>query len=142
MTQLTEGRLTPRRNGDQVGHPVAAATKLYAGALLALNATGFAVTATAAGNNVVGVNECDADNTNGDDGDVHASARRGVFAFNNSTTHAIARADIGAPAYVEDDNTVAKTGTAIAGVIVDITGEGVWVDVGRYAVTVTVTEAA
>jgi hypothetical protein len=138
MTQLTQGRLTPRRNGDQVGHPVAATTMLFVGCLLALNATGFAVPATAAGGTVVGVNECDIDNTNGVDGDAQASARRGVFAFNNSATHAIARADIGAPAFVEDDNTVAKTGTAVAGVIVDITDEGVWVDVGRYAVTVTI----
>lgn len=138
MTELTEGRLTPRRNGDQVGHPIAATKVLYTGGLVALNATGFAVPATAAGNNVVGVNECDAGTTDSADGDFQASLRRDVFAFNNSATSVIARTDIGAPAYVEDDNTVAKAGDAVAGVIVDITDEGVWVDVGRYAVTVTV----
>ncbi|UPG87023.1 hypothetical protein L2Y94_06610 [Luteibacter aegosomatis] len=136
MTQLTQGRLTPRRNGDQVGHDVAANTILFTGGLVALNATGFAVPATKAGRNAVGVNECDVDNSKGADGDLQASVRRDCFAFDNSPTSACTRVDIGAVAYVEDDSTVARTGTAIAGVIVDITDEGVWVDVGRYPITV------
>lgn len=134
--QLTESRNTPRRDGEQVGHPVAANTLIVIGGLVALNATGFAVPATAAGKNAVGVSEIFADNSTGADGDVTVNVRRSVFAFNNSATSAIARTDIGAVAYVEDDNTVAKAGTAVAGTIVDITDEGVWVDVGAYAITV------
>jgi hypothetical protein len=134
--QLTESRNTPRREGDQVSHPAAATTLIVIGGLIALNATGFAVPATAAGKNVVGVSETFVDNRTGADGDQTVNVRRSCFAFNNSTTSAIARADIGAVAYVEDDNTVAKAGTAIAGTIVDITDEGVWVNVAAHAITV------
>ncbi|MGA7437658.1 MAG: hypothetical protein WBW32_05965 [Luteibacter sp.] len=135
--QLTESRNTPRREGDQVAHPVAASTLILIGGLVALDADGFLVPATAAGGKVVGVAETHADNRDGVDGDQSTNVRRSVFAFNNSATSAITRKDIGAPAYVEDDNTVAKAGTAVAGVIIDLGDEGVWVDVGRYAITVT-----
>lgn len=135
--QLTESRNTPRREGDQVAHPVAADTLILIGGLVALNANGYLTPATANGGKVVGVSETYIDNRNGVDGAQKATVRRNVFAFNNSATSAITRKDIGGPAYVEDDNTFAKAGTAVAGVIIDLGDEGVWVDVGRYAITVT-----
>lgn len=139
--QLTSGRLAPRRAARTVGHPVAALTALFVGGLVALNAQGFAVPATAEGGHVVGLNEgVDIDNTRGDDGDCQVEVTRACYALNNSDKAAITRAHIGQVAYVEDDNTVASVGTSIAGAIVDITSEGVWVDVGLYPIHVTASE--
>lgn len=53
----------------------------------------------------------------------------GIFSYNNSVSNACATSDIGNICYVEDDNTVASTGTVIAGIVESIdpdTGE-VWV---------------
>ena len=67
-----------------------------------------------------------------------AQGERGIFCFENSTGAAeVKRADIGANAYVADDHTVAKTGSSIAGEIVDLDDMGVWVHVGVAAVPTT-----
>jgi hypothetical protein len=133
---LTTDINNPRRDGVQFGDPVAAGAVIYAGALYALNATGFAVPAGTAGAGIArGVAEARADNTGGADGDISVAGRAGVFRFDNSaSTDLIARADIGATAYVVDDDTVAKTDNSgarkAAGTIVDVDDVGVWVRVG------------
>ncbi len=53
----------------------------------------------------------------------------GVFRFDNDGD-AITRADIGSDAFVVDDQTVAKTGTAKAGGVIDVDEAGVWVRIG------------
>lgn len=45
MTALTKDRNTKRRDGVQYSDPVAASTKVFAGALVCINASGFAVPA-------------------------------------------------------------------------------------------------
>lgn len=53
----------------------------------------------------------------------------GIFSYNNSVSNACATSHIGNLVYVEDDNTVANTGTVIAGIMESldpVTGE-VWV---------------
>lgn len=69
------------------------------------------------------------------DGDQSVDVDRGVFLFANSGGgDAIVVADIGEPCFAADDQTVAKTVgaglRAVAGVVFDVTAEGVWVLVG------------
>lgn len=56
--------------------------------------------------------------------------RGGIFLLANDTGNAITRQDRGSVAYVKDENTVAKTTTSSvpAGIVVDVTSDGVWVD--------------
>lgn len=131
---LSKDRDTFRRLGDQFSDPVATNAVIHAGALVQLNATGYAVPATAtAANATRGVAQAPVDNTGGADGDKTVGTRRGVFNFKNSTTtDEITRAEIGADCYVVDDETVAKTDATatrpVAGVIRDVDASGVWVE--------------
>lgn len=132
---LTKDRDTQRRDGDHYSDPVAAATRIHAGALVALDASGNAVPATAtATQRTRGVAQEAVDNSAGAAGDKRVLIRRGVFRFTNSAGgDLIARADIGADCYVVDDETVAKTNGSgarpKAGVIRDVDATGVWVEV-------------
>jgi hypothetical protein len=126
MPALTADRNTPSRAGHLFGDPLAVGALIFAGAMYALDANGDAVTATAGGNKVRGVSHRYASQAAGD---TMVDGRRGVYRFENDAG-AITRADIGATAYVVDDNTVAKTGTAIAGTVLDVDDVGVWVEIG------------
>jgi hypothetical protein len=131
---LTEGRLTPRRSGEEVTHPVAANTVIFAGAQVALlTASGFAVPAgTPNSGAAVGVAQDTADNTGGVDGAINVDARKGAFRFDNSAAaDQITRTSIGSNCYIVDDHTVAKTDNSgarkVAGLVVDVDSAGVWV---------------
>jgi len=131
---LTADRDTAAREGSSVGHPVKAASKIYAGALVCLDANGWAVPgATATTLKAVGRAESQADNTAGANGDLTVTCKRGLFRFKNSATDAIARSHIGGTAYVEDDETVAATHggntRSAAGKIIDLDAAGVWVEI-------------
>ncbi len=137
MTALSASRNTPERaTGDLFSDPVKAASLIHGGALVVLDASGWAVKAsTATGLVVRGVAMAPADNTDGANGAIAVESRRGVFRFANSASgDAITRAEIGDTAYIVDDQTVAKTdgsGTrSAAGTIVDLDAEGVWVRIG------------
>lgn len=131
---LTADRDTPERAGVDFSFPVAAATKIYAGALVALNAAGDAVPgATATTLTAVGRADEQVDNT-GAAGDKVVAVRKGVFRFGNSAAgDAITKAEIGDSAYIVDDETVAGTDGAgtrsVAGKIVDVDADGVWVEI-------------
>ena len=132
---LTEDRNTNRRTGDQVVDPVAAGETIYAGALVALDASGNLVAGnTATGLTARGMAEARVDNAGGNAGDKSAPVRRGVFKWNNSSGDAIDRSHIGGKAYIVDDETVsASDGGATqseAGEIVDVESDGVWVITG------------
>ena len=135
MAALTQDRNTPRREGEDFSHPVAAATTIFAGALVALNAAGNAIpAATATGLIVIGRAEARVVNP-GAAGAERVPVRRGVFRWANSTsTDEIARAEIGDDCWAVDDQTVAKTSAtntrSIAGKIVDVDAQGVWVRSG------------
>lgn len=130
---LAADRNTPRAEGDVRRFGVSAGAVIHAGALVVLSA-GFAEPGSAALNLVaVGRAEEAIDNTGGADGDVTVDVRRGVFRFKNSAAaDEITAAEIGATAYVVDDETVAKTdGTgarSAAGTIHDVDALGVWVE--------------
>lgn len=134
MTALTQDRNTLRREGQLLEPPVAAATKIYGGSIVAINAAGYAVPgATATTLKAAGVAEQRADNSAGAAGDIRVRVRKGPHVFANSTsTDAIALTDIGADCYIVDDQTVAKTnGTntrSVAGKVFDVDAGGVWVN--------------
>ncbi len=109
MSALTQDRATSYREGIEVEFPVAAATKIYAGAMVCVNAAGFAVPAAdTSGYRFVGVALEQADNGAGANGARVLRVRRvGVFEFNAA---ALAQSDVGDPMYAMDDQTFANTG--------------------------------
>jgi hypothetical protein len=134
MTALAADRNTPRAEGDAKSLLMAASTLIYAGAIVMRNASGYA-TKGAVSTTLVGVGRAEqrVDNSSGAAGDQRIRVMTGVFRFGNSTsTDQITIADIGKPAYVVDDQTVAKTdGTAarsIAGFVHNVDDGGVWVE--------------
>tara|TARA_B100001939_G_scaffold72990_1_gene61147 strand:- start:1582 stop:1983 length:402 start_codon:yes stop_codon:yes gene_type:complete len=131
MTALTTDRNTKSRDGKTLFLPVAAGVTIYQGALVALE-NGYAVPAkTASGLKGLGRAKARADNSAGAAGEVGVEIEKGVFLFENDITNTCSPADIGAPAYAVDDQTVANTdgaGTRSAvGVIFDVDSAGVWV---------------
>lgn len=130
---LTQDRDTPAKDGIILNAPVAAAKKIFKGALVALDASGNA-TPGAAATTLKGAGRAEqtVDNLLGVAGDQNVQIRKGVFRFKNSASgDLIARADIGNDCYIVDDETVAKTnGTntrSVAGKIHDVDALGVWV---------------
>lgn len=112
---LTTDRRTPKRGqhtlAEYLDAPVAASAVIYNGALVALNASGYAVPADAstAGLRVIGVASARVDNTGGSNGAKRVRVERGVFGMkNSSSTSALSVADVGRPCYAVDDCTVAR----------------------------------
>ena len=134
MTALTQDRNSRRRDGEQVAPPVAANTRIFGGAIVCVNAAGFAVPgATSTTLKAVGVAEQRADNLNGAAGAIRVRCRKGPHLFANSeAADAITLADVGADCFIVDDQTVAKTNggntRSVGGKIFDVDAEGVWVD--------------
>lgn len=121
MAALTADRNTPRREGQIFSVGVAAATKIFAGSMVAINAAGFAVpAANTAGLKVIGRAEAFVDNTAGANGALSVDIRDGIFKFVGA---GLSDADIGKPAFVTDDQTIqtaASTNNICAGIIVDV----------------------
>jgi hypothetical protein len=133
MASLSTDRNTPRREGTLRTLPVAGSARIYAGALVARDAGGYA-TPGATGTTLRGVGraESHADNTGGADGALSVDVLAGVFRFDNSAgADEVTRAHIGADCHMVDDHTVAKTdgtGTrSVAGTVFDVDPDGVWV---------------
>lgn len=148
MNALTKDRLTPRHGGETIGYPVKAATTIYAGSIVALDATGYAVPgATSTAHIVVGVATEQVDNSSGSSGDKSITVRRGMFRFENSASaDEIAITEVGDTCYLVDDQTVAKTdGSSTrsrAGIVMDVDAVGVWVLLGAVAANGTALVAA
>lgn len=114
--------------------PVKAATTIYQGSIVAIDADGYAIPGKkAAGLKAAGRAEETIENTGGDD-DAVVRVSRGVFVFDNSATAAnkVGIADVLGPCYIEDDHTVTKaaTGASVAGLVVRVDDEGVAVEMG------------
>lgn len=135
---LTADRTTPTRQLSDLVLPVAGGVNIFAGALVAINASGgdagYATKGAAATVlRGVGVALEPADNTAGADGAITVKVRRGTWQFLNSASgDLITLADIGADCYIVDDNTVAKTNgsntRSVAGKVRDVDARGVWVE--------------
>lgn len=136
MAALTDDRNTPMRDGETLVLGVAGAKNIYAGALVALDSTGYATPgATATTLKGMGRAEGRADNASGSDGDITVEVRKGTFRFENSSgADEISASEIGTDCYIVDDQSVAKTdgtGTrSVAGEVFDVDSSGVWVKFG------------
>lgn len=132
---LSADRLVSERAARDFSFPVAAATLLYAGGIVCLNAAGTATKgAVSTTLKCVGVASERTDNSAGGASAINVPVRRGMFRFKNSSSgDLIALADVGADCYIVDDETVAKTnGTntrSVAGKIRDVDAQGVWVEI-------------
>ena len=133
---LSNDRNTPRREDELDSIPVKAATKLYGGALVCADASGWAVPASSTAGLVArGRADEQVDNTAGANGDLSIRVRRGVFRWDNSAAgDAITQAEIGKHCFVIDDHTVAKTpgngNRPVAGKVFDVDAQGAWVQTG------------
>lgn len=131
---LSAPRNTLTKGRDLLVLPVAAATVIHAGALVAANASGLGVpgsvstTLTAAGRA-----EESADNSGGAASAISVTVRRGVFLFKNHGADPVVQADVLKDCFIVDDETVAKTnGTntrSKAGKVVEVEANGVWVEI-------------
>lgn len=134
MAATSEPRHTKERDGKRRTLGLEEGVKINQGAMVAVNASGFAVPmSTATTLRGIGRASDTVDNTDGGDGDVSVDVDTGIFAYDNSTAaDLIGRDDIGKDCYGVDDQTVALTnGTntrSVAGKIFDVDANGVWVD--------------
>lgn len=115
MTALTKDRNTTQKVGGQVAYGVAASAKIYAGALVCLNGSGYAVPAAdTAGLRFVGVAQEQVDNAGGANGAKTVLIKdEGVFDFSGANFTA---ADVGKAVFASDDQTVALSTTNGIGV--------------------------
>lgn len=132
---LSAGRDTTEiANGARnLSLPVAAGATIYEGALVALNATGYAQPAAqATGLTAIGRAEAFADNSGGADGAISVQVRRGAFLWENdpTTANAVTQALVGKSCYILDDSTVTAVadGSSEAGKVLGITDDGVTVE--------------
>lgn len=114
MTAQTAGRNISRYGSDAIPDrnqlPMKAATRVFQGSLVVLNA-GYAAPGTAALNLVAaGVAQTTVDNTAGANGDLNVDVESGVYPFANSSAgDLIGATEVGLDVYIVDDQTVAKT---------------------------------
>jgi hypothetical protein len=148
MALLTSQRNTPFMvDRERIAYPVEANTKIYLGAMVAIDDNGYAVaaqpkTGSAPLTNqpqVVGRADMmhnaaypgqDADNTGGAAGAIYVIVRKEVAKYDNDGT--ITQAKLGLQAFASDDHTLTATDNSavnpVAGEIVQIDSDGVWVD--------------
>jgi len=126
-------RNTPFRDGELFPVPIATKTEIFGGHMVAGNATGYAVLASAVAAQVtLGVSDGYVDNSDGAAGDAVALVRRGKsWCFANFGGDAVTQAEVGKTCYVADSQTVAKTNNAgvrpVAGKVMGVDADGVWV---------------
>lgn len=136
MGALTNARDTNEimNGGKQLVLPVKSNTTIYQGALVALDASGFAVPGKkAAGLTAAGRAEETVENTGGD-GDEVIRVTRGVFVYANTSTAAnkVGAAHVLKLCYIQDDQTVTAlaTGASVAGLVIRVDDTGVAVEIG------------
>lgn len=136
MAALTKERDTTEiaNGGRYLSLPVKGGTTIYQGALVALDADGFAVPGKqAAGLTAAGRAEETVINT-GADGAESIRAARGVFVYANTATAAnkVTAKHILKPCYMEDDQTVTAlaAGASPAGLVLRVDESGVAVEIG------------
>lgn len=143
MTAATTARATTyRQDHDAVPVPyklgIAASTTLLAGTIWCKNAAGYVVPATTATTLVcLGRGNKSWDNSTGANDAFDVDFEAGVFPWENSAGgDEITIADIGNLCFLVDNQTVAKTDggstRSKAGVVVDVIGTQVWVQMGLF----------
>ncbi len=136
MAALTMERDTPEimNGGRLLSLPVKGGVTIYQGAIVALDADGYAVPGIKeAGLTAVGRAEETVSNP-GADGAETVKALRGVFVYANSATAAdkVTAKHLLQPCYIEDDQTVttAAAGASVAGLVLRADENGVAVQLG------------
>lgn len=124
------------------GFPQKGSTKIFKGALVALNGGYAAPGATATGRVAVGRAKRSTDTTGIADGGIPkdlsgnsysqalVEIEEGTFKWANSGSDPVVAADVGATVWIEDDQTVSHTttGKSAAGKCVKLDADGVWVE--------------
>ncbi len=122
MPALTQPYEAHEREGLIIAYPVKANAKIWKGALVCVDSTGYLVPAAdAAGLRFVGVAFESVDNTGGGNGDKRCRVvKRGSFVYNRIGSYT--QADIGATVRAASDNEVAKTSThnIVVGTVVEL----------------------
>lgn len=129
-TALSANRDTPTRSLEKLAIGVYTGSVIYAGALVAVNSSGYAVAASdAASIQVIGCAAEKVDETGKASGTDNITILMGTFRYKNGDT--VTDANIGDICYVVDDQTVSVTNSgsnaAIAGIVADVDSDGVWV---------------
>lgn len=130
------------RSGELLSLPVMESVTIYAGALVALNSTGYAVpAASTAGYRFVGRAEVKKDNLTGASAALYVPVRRGVFLW--PIASATDPTDLLADVWATADSIVSKTqGACYVGKIVAVEDSThVWVDSGQALDTPLVSQA-
>lgn len=133
MAALAKARNTKSKGepGRLQSYKVNGGSKIYAGAMVCVDAQGYArPAANTADFKVVGRAEALADNTDGSDGDISVNVLEGVYLWGNKGGDLVDQAMVGEVCYVEDDQTVCKTAGngVVVGVVKEIATDGVWVE--------------
>lgn len=129
---LTADRNTQMKDSELIAVPMAA-VKIFAGALVAANATGYATPGAAAATlTYLGRAEEMVDNSAGNPGDKTIQVRRRkMFKWGNYGSDAVTQAELGKLCYIYDDAQVAKTSgdgaRSVAGIVLGVDSDGVWV---------------
>ena len=122
MPALSQPYETHEREGLIVAYPVKANARIWKGALVCVDSTGYLVPASDTANlRCVGVAFESVDNTGGANGAKRCRVvKRGTFIYNRIGS--FAQADIGATARAVTDNEVAKTSTnnIVVGTVVEL----------------------
>jgi len=127
---LSADRNTPSMDGYDIALSVAASTTIYAGSVVVVNASGYAVPGvTGTGYVVMGRAEESVVNSGAAGAKTLRVSRNRLFQFANSAGDTLTQASIGQTAYIEDDQTVCKTSTGktAAGKVFAVETSGVWV---------------
>lgn len=120
MAYQTTSREDLRKDDELIAFQVKAATVIYKGALVSVNSAGYVNPAAAGDVRVVGVAYESSNNSAGSNGATSVRvARKGSVVLNAT---GMTQANVGAKAYVTDDNTVTTTatGSILVGVIDEV----------------------
>jgi hypothetical protein len=137
MASVTSELTTKRREPDIESYPVYQAAKLYAGTIIMLNATGYAIDGADTASCVfAGIALETIDNTAGASGAKYIQVYRiGLFRLKLGTA---AITDVGTVVYILYNNEVARAAGATndipCGVVASYDSAGyAWIDIGRRA---------
>lgn len=104
MAALTTDRITETKHPGLKSYPVKASTKIYDGALVAVDSNGYALPAAdTSGLKVVGVADSTVDNSSGAAGDLWINVKVPIIARFDASS--ITQAMVGQVMYVVDDHT-------------------------------------
>lgn len=135
MAALTQARDTGMKQGDSITLPVLANAKIYAGAIVVEDSSGWAKPGVlGTGLKSVGIAKANADNTGGGNGAISIAVENSIgqreYLLDNDTGGTpVTAAMVLGPCYILDDHTVtgASAGASVCGVVRKVTAQGVWV---------------